>query len=81
MGRDAGWVALAASDAARHVNICLIPEFEFELYGEEGVYEYCYKRLLQKSETTKRGKSCVIVVAEGAVESVRDLHLTNDSKD
>jgi 6-phosphofructokinase len=28
MGRDAGWVALAASDAARHVNICLIPEFE-----------------------------------------------------
>lgn len=46
MGRDAGWVALAASDAARHVNICLIPEFEFELYGEEGVYEYCYKRLL-----------------------------------
>jgi 6-phosphofructokinase len=28
MGRDAGWVALAASYAARHVNVCLIPEFE-----------------------------------------------------
>ena len=45
MGRDAGWIAMGASYAARSVNICLVPEFEFDLYGKNGVLEYVYQRL------------------------------------
>lgn len=52
-------VALNACVSARSVNVCLIPEFKFDLNGEKGVLEHCYKRL--KSRGT-----CVIVVAEGA---------------
>jgi hypothetical protein len=36
---------------------------------------------LKVSEKTKRGKSCVIVVAEGAVDSVKDLHLESKGVD
>lgn len=68
MGRDAGWIALGASYAARSVNICLIPEFPFELYGEKGVLNYVYNRL-------KNRGTCIIVVAEGAVDSVKDLNV------
>lgn len=50
---------MGASYAARNVNICLIPESKFDLYGEKGLLEYIYQRL-------SKGKSCVIVVAEGA---------------
>ncbi len=59
MGRDAGWIAMGASIAYLGVNVCLIPEFHFDLYGEKGVLNYVYNYLLKK-------KHCVIVVAEGA---------------
>ncbi len=59
MGRDAGWIALGASFSARSVNVCLIPEFKFDLYGEKGVLNYVYERLKSKGRI-------VIVVAEGA---------------
>ena len=29
MGRDAGWIAMEATNISRDVNICLIPESEF----------------------------------------------------
>lgn len=50
-----------ASLAARDVNICLIPEFPFELGGPRGLLQYLKKRLEAK-------RRCVIVVAEGAGE-------------
>ncbi|KRX02481.1 Phosphofructokinase domain [Pseudocohnilembus persalinus] len=68
MGRQAGWIAMGASYAARNVNICLIPESQFDLYGEKGLLEYVYQRL-------SKGKSCVIVVAEGAIDGCRDLKM------
>ena len=34
MGRDAGWIAMEATNISRDVNICLIPESEF---GTKGV--------------------------------------------
>jgi 6-phosphofructokinase 1 len=42
MGRHAGFIAMEAANASRDVNICLIPEFKFELYGSHGLLEYCY---------------------------------------
>lgn len=61
MGRHAGFIAMEAVNASREANICLIPEFKFDLYGKFGLLEYCYQRLL------KRGR-LVIVTAEGAGE-------------
>lgn len=29
MGRDAGWIAMEATNASRDVNVCLVPEFKF----------------------------------------------------
>ena len=44
MGRDAGWIAMEATNISRDVNICLIPESEFgntvliEIYMESMEY-------------------------------------------
>ena len=50
MGRDAGFIAMEATNASRDVNVCLIPEATFsilcinpDIYGEHGVLEYVYK--------------------------------------
>ena len=59
MGRGSGFIAMNASLASRDVNICLVPEFQYELGGPRGLLDYVYRRL--KSRGT-----CVIVVAEGA---------------
>ena len=59
MGRHAGFIAMEATNASRDVNVCLIPEFEFDLYGENGVLEHIH-HLLRLNST------CVVVVAEGA---------------
>lgn len=61
MGRHAGFIAMEASNASREVNVCLIPEFKYDLYGEFGLLQYTYNRLLTKGRI-------VIVVAEGAGE-------------
>lgn len=58
MGKSTGWVAMTASLASRDVNICLVPEFSFDLYGEHGVIEYVINRLKVK-------RTCVIVISEG----------------
>lgn len=39
MGRYCGYIAVNAALASRDVNICLIPEVYFQLYGDDGVYE------------------------------------------
>ena len=66
MGRNAGFIAMEASNSSRDVDVCLIPEFEFgnwflmkDLEGKFGVLEYIYQQLKIK-------KHLVIVVAEGA---------------
>lgn len=51
--------------ASRDVNICLVPEFGFELHGDKGLLEYIFQRL-------KMRKFCLIVVAEGAGDSLLD---------
>ena len=33
MGRHAGFIAMEASAASKDVNVCLIPEFKWDLYG------------------------------------------------
>lgn len=73
MGRYAGFIAMEATNASRDAHLCLVPEFKFNLYGEDGVLEYIYKRLLLK-------RTCVIVVAEGAGEAVLDGNCSNSGE-
>lgn len=71
MGRQSGHIALHASLANRDVNICLIPEFPFEVYGDKGLMEYIMKRLLERHH-------CVIVAAEGAAGGMKDVKLSSE---
>ena len=59
MGRDSGFIAASAALAQPVVNFVLIPEQDFNLYGENGFLESLKKRLESKHHA-------VIVVAEGA---------------
>jgi len=59
MGRYAGFIAMEASSASRDVNVCLVPEFKYNIQGKNGLLEYVIQRLKLK-------RHCVIVVAEGA---------------
>ncbi len=68
MGRSAGFIAMEATNASRDVHVCLVPEFKYKLYGENGVLEYIYKRLLAK-------RVCLVVVAEGAGDAALDAKL------
>ncbi|CAD8152339.1 unnamed protein product [Paramecium octaurelia] len=73
-GSHTGFLALNASLAFRSVNICLVPEFEFDVYGEKGLLEYVYQRLQHKG-------TCVIVVAEGSAASLRDCKINDKGRD
>ncbi|KAL4469541.1 hypothetical protein ABPG74_004794 [Tetrahymena malaccensis] len=73
MGRYAGFIAMEATNASRDAHVCLVPEFKFNLYGEEGVLEYVYQRLLAK-------RNCIVVVAEGAGEAVLDAQFSNSGE-
>jgi len=68
MGRHAGFIAMYASLANRDVNICLVPEFAFELGGPRGLLEFVARRLKFK-------RKCVIVVAEGVPSAILDARL------
>ena len=59
MGRDSGFIAASAALAMPVVNFVLVPEMDFQLYGENGFLENLRKRLENK-------RHAVIVVAEGA---------------
>jgi len=74
MGRNSGFIAMYASLAARSVNVCLVPEFKFEIYGDRGLLAYVYKRL-------KTRRHCVIVVAEGAPTAMLDYKIPPEGKD
>lgn len=65
-GRSCGFIAMEATMASRDVNICLIPEAKFNLYGEKGLLNFIFKRLKLKGH-------CVIVVAEGAGKTIFKL--------
>lgn len=58
MGRDAGFIAAAATLASRDVNFCLVPEVPFVLEGPTGLFAMLEQRLLLR-------RHAVIVVAEG----------------
>lgn len=68
MGRYAGHIAMHAALANRDVNICLIPESPFDVYGPKGLLEYIMKRLRERHH-------CVIVMSEGVGAAVRDVKL------
>jgi 6-phosphofructokinase 1 len=55
MGRHAGHIALYACNAARHVELCLIPEMEIDM---DTVKDYIAKLMEEKGR-------CVVVIAEG----------------
>lgn len=59
MGRHSGFIAATAALAWQDVNFVLIPEVDFDLDGDRGLYATLRRRL------HKRGHA-VIVVAEGA---------------
>lgn len=69
-GRSCGFIALEASKASRDVNICLIPESPFCLYGEKGLLKFLFNRLAVKNH-------CLIVVAEGSASAVQDLKISD----
>ena len=69
-GRSSGFVAMLSTLAARDVNICLIPEIPFNLYGKNGLLSFIFQRIKIKEH-------CVIVVSDGAKYSVKDYKTKN----
>lgn len=67
MGRYSGFIAANAALALKEVNFVLIPEVDFDLEGEKGLYSILKKRLESK-------KHAVIVVAEGAGQKFFQEH-------
>lgn len=59
MGRDSGFIAARAAIATNLVNFCLVPEIDFDINGENGLFFHIKKRILDRG-------NCVILVAEGA---------------
>ena len=69
-GRSSGFVAMLSTLAARDVNICLIPEIPFNLYGDNGLLDFIFQRIQIKEH-------CVIVVSDGARFSIKDYKTQN----
>ncbi len=69
MGRDSGFIAANATLAMSDVNFVLVPEIEFELYGENGFLKHLEHRLQSKQHA-------VICVAEGAGQNL----IANENK-
>ena len=64
-GRNCGRFPVSAALASRDVNICLIPELSFQLYGANGVYEAMIERAKVKGHV-------IIVVSDGAYNGLID---------
>lgn len=58
-GRHCGYFPVSAALASRDVNICIVPDLLFQLYGPNGVYEAIIERAKVKGH-------CIIVVSDGA---------------
>jgi 6-phosphofructokinase 1 len=65
MGRDAGYIAAAATLASREVNYCLIPEVRFDMQGPRGLLASLERRLAER-------RHAVIVIAEGCGAHLAD---------
>jgi 6-phosphofructokinase 1 len=63
MGRDAGFIAAQATLASGEVNVCLVPEVDFEIEGEHGLLAFLEERLRRRSHA-------LVVVAEGCAGTV-----------
>lgn len=63
MGREAGYIAAAATIASGQVNFTLIPEVPFQFEGEEGLLAKLERRLAARHHA-------VIVIAEGAGQNL-----------
>ena len=61
MGRQSGFIALQSSLASGEVDVCLIPELDFDLHGDRGLLAHIERTIEQKGY-------CVVVVAEGAYQ-------------
>lgn len=72
MGRDAGFIAAAATLASREVNYCLIPEVPFELEGPRGLLAALEQRLAARHHA-------LIVVAEGCAKSMVSADAPRDA--
>ena len=72
LGLKAGFFALESVMASRDADICLIPEIDFELYGQLGVLESIHQILKNK-------KYCIIVVAEGVKLNEKDTELYQEN--
>ncbi len=59
MGRHAGFIAATAALAQPDVNVVLIPESDFDLEGENGLFRHLRERLEERGHV-------VVVAAEGA---------------
>jgi 6-phosphofructokinase len=65
-GRKSGFLAMDAVRAARNAQVCLVPEFGYDLYGERGLLAYIANRIQMKGH-------CIIVYSEGASYAARDV--------
>ena len=65
MGRDSGFIAASATLANSLVNLCLIPEVDFTLDGENSILARLERRLEKKHHA-------VIIVAEGAGQQLME---------
>jgi 6-phosphofructokinase 1 len=58
-GKDTGFVCMEASLTSGEVNVCLVPEMDFELYGTKGLLNYILNYV-------KKHKYFLLAVASGA---------------
>ena len=65
-GRFSGFLAVDSVGAARNANVCLVPEFKFDLYGEKGLLNHIANRVQNKGY-------CIVVYSEGASYAVNDI--------
>jgi 6-phosphofructokinase 1 len=68
MGREAGFIAAAATIASGQVNFTLVPEVRFKLEGEGGFLSQLERRLAAREHA-------VVVVAEGAGQDLIPEHV------
>lgn len=74
MGRQSGHIAASATLAQGDVNLVLIPEVPFDLYGKKGFLHVLENRLKSRGH-------CVIMVAEGAGQELMQQTHTAIEKD
>ena len=72
MGRDAGFIAAAATLASEDVNFCLIPEVPFDMDGTHGLLASLERRLAERGHA-------VIVVGEGCATRFSSAEVSRDA--